>query len=444
MQDPFTTDRKTIDTALWELTKLMLDTLDFRDVVQRVVNNILDDLGYFERGYRILVLTLVDHERSVLRRIALSQTQEAAKAQEVSAIPFEQIDIPLSATDNLLIQTLTDKQVHVTHSWPDLFRPVLTDQQALQNQTAAGIKTSLLYPLLVKDQAIGVMIFSLVKGEEEVTPEEKDLIARFTDIAALAVQNARMYSDLKDALAKLQELDHLKDEFLAYASHELRTPLTAVRGYAQLLQKELSGTLTEKQQNSLHVIEESSGRVIKLVGNMLDVSRIQAGRFEILPIPTDLVSLVQASLMEVTPTAQEHQVPITVHIPTTPLPLVLADTDKIKEVLINLLGNAVKFTPAGGSITISFTQQNGMVTTTVKDTGKGVNAEDRQYLFQEYGMIKKNYLVLQEHQGTGLGLYISRSIVRLHGGDITLSSAGENKGTSVSFSLKVAEDAALQ
>src|SRR5205814_1284900 len=164
--------------------------------------------------------------------------------------------------------TLTDKQVHVTHSWPDLFRPVLTDQQALQNQTAAGIKTSLLYPLLVKDQAIGVMIFSLVKGEEEVTPEEKDLIARFTDIAALAVQNARMYSDLKDALAKLQELDHLKDEFLAYASHELRTPLTAVRGYAQLLQKELSGTLTEKQQNNLRVIEESSGRVIKLVGNM--------------------------------------------------------------------------------------------------------------------------------------------------------------------------------
>src|SRR5438067_13937258 len=101
MQDPHTTDRNTIDTALWELSKLMLDTLDFHDVVQRVVNSILDDLGYFERGYRILVLTLVDHDKAVLKRIALSQTQEAAKAQEVSAIPLAQIDIRLAATDDL-------------------------------------------------------------------------------------------------------------------------------------------------------------------------------------------------------------------------------------------------------------------------------------------------------------------------------------------------------
>jgi signal transduction histidine kinase len=285
-----------------------------------------------------------------------------------------------------------------------------------------------------------LLIFSLVKSEDEVERDEKELLSRFTEITSLAVRNARMYSDIQAANEKLQELDHLKDEFISYAAHELRTPLTAVRGYASLLlrQNPTSGRLTPKQEGYLTRIAISSERVIRLVNNLLDVSRMQAGRFEIIPKPTDLLPLVQEALSEVMPLAQEQKQTLTVTPPPSLLPQVEADRDKIKEVLINILGNAVKFTPAGGSITVSFSIQDKMVITTVKDSGQGVKPEDMQYIFQEYGMVKKNNMQRQEHQGTGLGLYISRNIVSLHGGEMTLTSEGENKGTSVSFSLKIA------
>jgi len=436
VQDNLITSPKTIE-ALWRLQKLILDTPDFEEVVDRVVNAILTELGYLELGYRILVLTLIDPQRQTLKRIALSETDAAKKALQASPIPFEQIEIPLSATDNLLIQALREKRPYVTHYWPDIFRPVLTDEAALGNQNAAGIRTSLLYPLLVKDQAIGVMIFSLVKNEDEVTPEEKDLIARFTDMAALAVQHAKLYSDLKQANERLQELDKLKDEFVSLASHELRTPMTAIRSYAwTLLHQPLD---PEKTKQHTEVILTSAERLLKLVNDMLNVSRIEAGRFELHPQPAHLEQVAKEVINEVLPVAQSQKLTLTLSLPAQPLPPVLADVDRIKEVLMNLIGNALKFTPAGGTITISFAMQGDLIATSVKDTGKGLRPEDMPRLFQKFGMIEKNYQTTSPAQGTGLGLYLSRAIVQMHGGSITVSSEGEGKGTTFIFTLKQAE-----
>ncbi|HEX8923419.1 MAG TPA: hypothetical protein VF828_01655, partial [Patescibacteria group bacterium] len=147
--------RKIIE-ALWKLEKIILDTLDFNVVVQKICDGLLTELDYLELGYRIIVLTLVDEDKQVLKRISLSQTDAAAKAQAASAIPFHQIDIPLDTLDNLLIKTLKTKKPQITHSWPDIFRPTLTEDQARTNQAAAGIKTSMLYPVIVKNKAIGV------------------------------------------------------------------------------------------------------------------------------------------------------------------------------------------------------------------------------------------------------------------------------------------------
>jgi len=435
VQENLTTSTKTID-ALWRLQKLILDTPEFEEVVARVVNAILTESGYLQLGYRILVLTLIDPQRQTLKRIALSETDEAKKALQASPIPFEQIEIPLSATDNLLIQALREKRPYVTHYWPDIFRPVLTDEAALGNQNAAGIRTSLLYPLLVKDQAIGVMIFSLVKNEDEVTPEEKDLIARFTDMAALAVQHAKLYSDLKQANERLQELDKLKDEFVSLASHELRTPMTAIRDYAWIL---LHQSLDpEKAKQHVEVIYTSTDRLLKLVNDMLNVSRIEAGRFELHPQPTHLEQVAKEVVDEVLPVAQNQKLTLSLSLPEQPLPPVLADVDRIKEVLMNLIGNALKFTPAGGTITISFAMQGDLIATSVKDTGKGLRPEDMPRLFQKFGMIERNYQSAPGAKGTGLGLYLTKAFVQMHGGSITVSSEGEGKGTTFTFTLKQA------
>src|SRR3989344_5545090 len=158
----FTTTPKSKDTiqALWKLEKIILDTLDFHEVVQKICDSVLTELGYLNLGYRIIVLTLIDEEKKILKRVSLSQTPEAAKAQAASVIPFRQIEIPLEAEANLLIKTLKEQKPHVTHYWPDIFTPILKRDEALANQRAAGIKTSMLYPVRVREKAIGVLIFS--------------------------------------------------------------------------------------------------------------------------------------------------------------------------------------------------------------------------------------------------------------------------------------------
>lgn len=437
-----TPQRKEIVQALWKLQKIILDTLDFNQVVQRTVDGLLSELGYLQLGYRIIVLTLINEEKGVLQRISLSSTPEAARAQEASAIPFHDIEVPLNAQNNTLIRALTEKRPFVTQYWPDLFRPVLTDEQALKNQQAAGIKTSMVYPVVVRDKAIGILIFSMVKDISQVQEEEKELILGFTDIVGLAVQNSRLYSslanttrELRVANEKLEQLDKLKDEFVSLASHELRTPMTVIKSYIWMLLEGKAGELSEKQRSYLDRTYTSTDRLINMVNDMLNISRIESGRLTVEPKPLSMPSLVAEVIAEMQTRAQEQQLLLQFVPPQTELPMVYADLDRIKQVLINLIGNSLKFTPQGGSISLMCEQKDGYIVTHVKDTGRGIKAEDMNKLFRKFNMLGSSYLTKQSGQGTGLGLYLSKALVELHKGRIWVASEGEGKGTTFSFSL---------
>ena len=438
--DTYSTTPKAQETiaALWRLEKIILDTLDFQDVVQKIVESTLTELGYLNLGYRVIVLALVDRKSQTLKRISFSRTKEGIEAIGSLSLPFEHIDIPLTEENNLCIQAMKQKQPLITHSVADVFYPALKEEEILPIQQAVGIKTTMVYPVLSKGQPLGVLIFSIIKTEQEVSQEEKDLLAGFTDVVGLAVQNSQLYSSLQDANERLKSLDRLKDEFVSLASHELRTPMTAIKSYAWMLREERPGTLNEKQKEYANIIYVSTERLIRLVNDMLNVSRIEAGRLIINPKPVDLAQLAQEVLTEVLPSAQNQQIAIVLQNLPSPLGTVLADTDKTKEVFINLIGNSLKFTPPGGKITIAFEQQDDMIITHVSDTGKGIKAEDMSKLFHKFGMIEGNY-TRTSGQGTGLGLYISKSIVELQGGTMSVFSEGENKGTTFTFSLRKAQ-----
>lgn len=438
------TTPKTKDTikSLWKLEKIILDTLDFHEVVQKIVDSVLTELDYLQLGYRIIVLALVDDEKKVLRRISLSQTDEAEKALMASAIPFHEIEIPLDAKDNLLIRALKDKKSFVTHYWPEIFTPALTQEQALKNQTAAGIKTSMVYPVIVKDEPQGVLIFSMVKDEKEVSEDELDLIRGFTDVVGLAVQNARLYTKLGDtkeqlekANERLKEVDKLKDEFVSLASHELRTPMTIIKSYAWMLLNQTVENLSEKQRTYLERIFASTEGLIKLVNDMLNISRIESGRLTIEPVTTDIGKLVSGVVTEMQTRAAEIGVNLLYDPPHMPL-IVKADVGRIKEVLINLIGNSLKFTPKDGSVTVMVEKnEQGFAVTKVKDTGRGISKENMYKLFQKFNMVGDTHLTKDRGQGTGLGLYLSKSLVELHGGRIWAESEGEGKGATFSFTL---------
>lgn len=452
MTDTTTPQTKETIEALWRLQKIILNTLNFNEVVEKIVNGLLTELGYLDLGYRIIVLTLFDKDKNVLKRISLSQTDEARKALEASAVPFHEIEIPLSAKDNLLIRAFTEQKPFVTEYWPEIFTPVLTPDEAITNQKAAGIKTSLIYPVMVKGSPIGVLIFSMNKANSEASDEEKNLIGGFTDIVGLAVENSRLYSavestkvELEEANNRLQELDKKKDEFVSLASHELRTPMTAIKSYLWMALAGRGGPLTEKQHYYLDRSYSSTNRLIKLVNDLLNISRIESGRVVLDFVETKITDLINNSISEVKPRANELGIKLTVDCGPSGDTKVVCDVDKISEVLINIIGNAIKFAPDGGEVAVTSGVQGNTVVVHVKDNGEGLEPEDIGRLFQKFSLVKESYITNQRaSQGTGLGLYISKSIVELHKGKIWVESAGRGKGSTFSFSLKISNPEILE
>jgi signal transduction histidine kinase len=313
-------------------------------------------------------------------------------------------------------------------------------EQALTIQKAAGIETSLVFPITVRDEAIGVIIFSMVKSEKDVTQEEKKLIQGFCEIVGLAVENAKLYSDskfaaerLKRANEKLKELDQLKDEFVSIASHELRTPMTAVKSYLWLAINQPKQTIQEPLKKYLNICYSSTERLIHLVNDMLTVSRIERRKIEISKETILMSDIVQKVYDELSITAKEKEIDLILKMDRKDSQI-RGDAEKLREVVQNIVGNALKFTPIGGRIDIKVYKLNGVVHVAVKDTASGIPKEDLSKLFQKFSKIEYSYSKHSSQPGSGLGLYISKQIISLHNGDIHVES---EVGVGSTFDIQI-------
>lgn len=236
---------------------------------------------------------------------------------------------------------------------------------------------------------------------------------------------------------KLEFVDKIRDDFVSIASHELRTPMTAIRSYAWMALHKSDMALSKKLEKYLVRILISTERLINLVNDLLNVSRIEARKIEINPEALDLISITKDVVDEVYYSKSVSK-DIKFTILETKLPKVLAEPERLREVLLNLMGNSVKFTPSGGTITISFFTDGKVVETSIKDTGVGILKEDLGRLFQKFAKLDSSYVSISTSGGTGLGLYISKNLVELMHGKIWASSEGLGKGTTFTFSLPVA------
>ena len=313
---------------------------------------------------------------------------------------------------------------------------------------------SIVFPLTVNHRTIGLMAFGEKSSGDVYSLDDIRVFHILAPEIAVAVKNSLQFEeikrfnitlkdevkmathDLRDANIKLKELDQMKDDFVSVASHELRTPMTAIKSYLWLALDGRGGKLTEKQKYYLDRAYISTDRLIKLVNDMLNISRIESGRITIEMNKIDIQQLVQDVIDEVKPRADEVKVKVTLDQPQKKILPVLADPDKIKEVLFNIIGNSLKFTPEKGTITISFeSKEDGHVIIHVRDTGRGIDEKDMGTLFTKFGMVEGSYVTNKKASGTGLGLYISKSIIELHKGKIWAQSPGIDQGTTFSFTL---------
>jgi two-component system, sensor histidine kinase and response regulator len=244
-------------------------------------------------------------------------------------------------------------------------------------------------------------------------------------------ERERLLHELEAQNERLRELDRLKDEFVALVSHELRTPLTSIRGYLELVLEE-EGALTDEQRQFLGVVERNAHRLLALVGDLLFLAQIEAGKLSLEVGAVDLSAIAAESVETARPLAEEKD--ITVTLATGPLALIAGDRARLAQLLDNLVSNGIKFTPPGGRVDVRVRGERGQAVIEVRDTGMGISSEEQEHLFERFFRTAK--ATEQAIPGTGLGLAISKAIVHAHGGRITFASS-EGSGTTFRVSIPV-------
>jgi signal transduction histidine kinase len=295
-----------------------------------------------------------------------------------------------------------------------------------------GFRTILAVPLLREGEATG----SLTIRWQDVQPfssKQVALLQSFAAQAVIAIENVRLFKELEAANRGLEAASRHKSEFLANMSHELRTPLNAVIGFSEVLLQRMFGELNTKQDEYLKDIYASGQHLLSLINDILDLSKIEAGRMELAPAPFHLPTALENAVTLVKERASRHGIALELDIDPR-LGELVGDERKVKQVVLNLLSNAVKFTPEGGRITLKAGRTDGMVEIAVTDTGIGIAPEDQAAIFEEFRQVGTDETRKQE--GTGLGLTLAKRFVELHGGRIWVESE-PGCGSTFTFTLPV-------
>lgn len=292
-----------------------------------------------------------------------------------------------------------------------------------------GYRSVLAVPLLREDHLLGALAVSRITAGE-FAPEVIALLKTFATQSALAIQNARLYREIEVKSKELEAASRHKSEFLANMSHELRTPLNAIIGFSEVLSERMFGEINEKQAEYIGDILHSGQHLLSLINDILDLSKIEAGRMELELSEFDLDSTIENTLILMRERAQRRGITLARTIDDR-LGIIRADERKVKQVLLNLLSNALKFTPEGGRIDVRGAAHDGSAEISVTDTGVGIAPEDQETVFEEFRQVGTAY---KKVEGTGLGLAISRKFIELHGGKIWVMSR-VGSGSTFCFSL---------
>jgi GAF domain-containing protein len=318
---------------------------------------------------------------------------------------------------------LEGRSIHI----PD----VLADPEynATGYQQTFGYRTNLGVPLLREGKSIGV--FTLTRDAvNPFTDKQIDLVSTFADQAVIAIENVRLFDEIQEKSRQLEEASRHKSQFLANMSHELRTPLNAILGYTELIVDGVYGETPEKVQAALKRITTNGKHLLGLINDVLDLSKIEAGQLTLSLTDYSMKDVVHSVYGAVEPLAAEKKLAFKAEI-APEMPVGHGDERRLTQVLLNLVGNAIKFTDEG-EVKIKAAASDGHFSVAVVDTGPGISEDDQKKLFQEFQQADSS--TTKKKGGTGLGLAISKKIIEMHGGSVRLDSK-LGKGSTFSFTV---------
>jgi signal transduction histidine kinase len=343
---------------------------------------------------------------------------------------------PAAAGDEPVARAMAAQRV--LH-YPDVLRDAEPNSvsRKVAERLGVGSYTQVFAPMRWEGEGAGYL-YVIRSPVNPFTDKEIGLLKTFADQAAIAIQNARLFHELEDKTRQLEAANRHKSEFLANMSHELRTPLNAIIGFSEVLSEQMFGELNDKQMEYLKDIHSSGQHLLSLINDVLDLSKIEAGKMELDLSCFDLGLLLEHSTTLVRERAQRHGLALELEIGDG-LTEWVADARKVKQIVVNLLSNAVKFTPNGGRVSVRARALNGInghagpwAEVSVSDTGVGIAPEDQALVFEEFRQAGGD--VLRKAEGTGLGLALVKRFVELHGGTVSLQSE-PGRGSTFSFVL---------
>jgi signal transduction histidine kinase len=299
-----------------------------------------------------------------------------------------------------------------------------------------GVHSLYIVQLSARGRLSGFIVAGFYGLAEQVRPQDITLLDRLSEPVGVALdnrllteENRRVLAQLRRSNAKLKALDETKDEFITMASHQLRTPLTAVKGYLSMVLEGDAGKLNENQRKLLEQSFFSSQRMVFLISDLLNLSRLNTGKFIIESSPVQLAEVVEGEVQQLVETAKSREVSLLYKKPAD-FPVLLLDETKIHQVVMNFIDNAIYYTPAGGKITVTLTESPTSIEYRVKDNGIGVPREQQRHLFSKF--YRADNARKARPDGTGLGLFMAKKVIAAQGGAIIFDSE-EGKGSTFGF-----------
>ena len=401
--------------ALGEVGQAVSSTLDLQTVLSTIVSRAVQ-LSGTDCG---IIYEYDEPTQEFHLRASKQMEEELVKAYQATPLRLGQGATGRAAETRspTQIADLREEQEFATRG----LRPVLS---------RLGYRSLLAVPLLLEQKIMGTLtIYRRETGS--FAPEVVNLLQTFATQSVLAIQNARLFREIEDKSRQIEAANRHKSEFLANMSHELRTPLTAIIGFSEVLSEKVFGELNDKQSEYMDDIVSSGRHLLSLINDILDLSKVEAGRMELDLTKFDIPTAIDNALILIRERATRHGITLR-HTVDERLGEVLGDERKFKQILLNLLSNAVKFTAEGGYIDVDAALTNGAVEVSVSDTGIGIAPENQEAIFEEFRQVGTDFS--KKREGTGLGLTLTRKFVELHGGKIWVESA-VGKGSTFTFTL---------
>lgn len=400
--------------AASEIGRLVTSTLDLATIFPRTVALIQERFGY----YYVAIFTLDETGSQVVLREASGKVGVAMREQGYALqVGSNSIVGQVAAIGQaLIVNDVSQNPIHLPN-------PLLPDTRA-----EAAL------PLRVGERIIGVLDLQADRVDAFL-PEEVAVLQTLADQIAVAIDNARSYELAQQAIREMRELDRLKSQFLANMSHELRTPLNSIIGFSRVILKGIDGPLTELQEQDLNAIYNAGQHLLRLINDVLDLAKIEAGKMELAYDNVNIAETIQGVLPTISGILEDKSIELITNIEED-IPILRADPIRVRQVLINLLSNAAKFTEEGRITVEAYVQPSPSgereIYISVADTGPGIAPEDQEKLFKPFSQVDAS--PTRKTGGTGLGLAISRQLVELHGGRIGVESE-LGKGSKFYFTL---------